>query len=143
MEDKVPNIKTDKNTQIPLETNVVNVSTTTNFLDNPLEFLMIKTPIDELKESKSAIIHIKNTCKNSFCNCYVNCFLGHTIKYNTFLNTSTGTKYLFQTSAEIIPDYCSFICKENIKLKSKFKSLTKSNTEEIYFRYRNSLHRNV
>ena len=92
---------------------------------------MIKTPLEELSESQSAIIHIKNSCKNSICNCYVNCCFGHSVTFNTFLNTPKGTKYLFQSFASIIPDFNPCIFKDNIKLIAKFKSLIKSNSEEI------------
>ena len=100
-------------------------------LNNPSEFLTIQNPLIDLKESKSAIIHIKNTCKNSFCNCYVNCCFGHSMIYNTFIKTPKSTKYLFQSVASIKPD--SFTCyfKDNIELLANFKSFTKSNSEEI------------
>ena len=86
--------------------------------------------MDDLRESTSSIIHIKNTCKNSFCNCYVNCCFGHSIIFNTFLNTKQSTKYLFQTSASIKPDFrCLF--QRNVELQATFSSVTKSKTEEI------------
>jgi hypothetical protein len=91
---------------------------------------MIQNPLEELAGSKSAIIHIKNTCKNSFFNCYVNCCVGHSVIFNTFLKTPKGIKYLFQNNATIIPGFnCTF--KENLKLPARFTSLIKSNPEEI------------
>ena len=92
---------------------------------------MIQNPLEELAESKSAIIHIKNTCKNSFFNCYVNCCFGHSVIFNTFLNTPKGIKYLFQNNASINPDFYNCTFKDNIKLQARFTSLIKSNQEEI------------
>ena len=105
-------------------------TSSSNLLNNPSDFIISQTPLDDLRESTSSIIHIKNTCKNSFCNCYVNCCFGHSIIFNTFLNTKQRTKYLFQTSASIKPDFrCLF--KRNVELEATFSSITKSKTEEI------------
>ena len=83
-----------------------------NLLNDPSDFIITQNPLDDLRESKSSIIHIKNICKNSFCNCYVNCCFGHTIIFNTFLNTEKSTKYLFQTSATIMPGCRCFFQKK-------------------------------
>ena len=100
-------------------------------LNDPLEFVISQNPLDDLNESKSAIIHIKNTCKNSFCNCYVNCCVGHSIDFNTFLNTNKGIKYLFRSNSSITPDSCKCFFRKNIELVANFKSFTISKSEEI------------
>ena len=114
-----------------IENNVLNLSTSTKLINNPSEFLLIQNPLADLSESQSAIIHIKNTCKNSFCNCYVNFCFGHSVTYNTFLNTQKGTKYLFQSQASILSDIFTCYLKDNVDLLANFKSVTKSNPEEI------------
>ena len=104
MEVKIQNDQSEKIEKFPIEqieNNVFNLSTTSILLNNPLDFLMIKTPLEELSESQSAIIHIKNSCKNSICNCYVNCCFGHSVTFNTFLNTPKGTKYLFKALLQL------------------------------------------
>ena len=93
-----------------------------DLLNNSSEFLIIQNPIADLNESQSAIIHIKNTCKNSVFNCYVNCCFGHSVTYNTFLKTKTKTKYLFQSVASIIPNKCSCCLDDNIDLFASFKN---------------------
>ena len=123
MENKIYNDKTDKTDKsqnIPLQNKELNFKASSILLNDPSEFSMIQNPMEELAESKSAIIHIKNTCKNSVFNCYINCCCGHSVIYNTFLNTTKGTKYLFQTNATINPDCCNCSFKENIKLEAKF-----------------------
>jgi hypothetical protein len=102
--DKKPEIDSREDKQLNL-----NPPASSNLLNDPLEFSMIQNPLEELAGSKSAIIHIKNTCKNSFFNCYVNCCIGHSVIFNTFLNTPKGIKYLFQNNASIIPGFnCTF-----------------------------------
>ena len=59
-------------------------TSSTNLLNNPSDFILVQNPLNDLNESNSAIIHIKNTCKNSFFNCYVYCCFGYSIIYNTF-----------------------------------------------------------
>ena len=107
MEVKIYNDKTQNSASELRENKQININqpTSSNLLNDPLDFLMIQNPLEELAGSKSAIIHIKNTCKNSFFNCYVNCCIGHSVIFNTFLNTPKGIKYLFQNSASIIPDF--------------------------------------
>ena len=133
MEVKIYNDKTQNSASELRENKQININqpTSSNLLNDPLDFLMIQKPLEELAESKSAIIHIKNTCKNSFFNCYVNCCIGHSVIFNTFLNTPKGIKYLFQNSASIIPDFYNCTFKENIKLQARFTSLIKSNPQEI------------
>ena len=104
--------------------------TSSNLLNNPSDFIITQNPLEDLSASTSAIIHIKNTCKNSFFNCYVNCCFGHSITFNTFLNINQNMKYLFQSTASIIPGFtCLF--KRNIELQASLKSFTKSSPEEI------------
>ena len=132
MEVKVFNEKTQNSGSDLRENKELNINppASSNLLNDPSEFSMIQNPLEELAGSKSAIIHIKNTCKNSFFNCYVNCCFGHSIIFNTFLNTPKGIKYLFQSNASINPDFnCTF--KDNLKLQARFTSLIKSNPEEI------------
>ena len=133
MEVKIYNDKTQNSASELRENKQININqpTSSNLLNDPLDFLMIQNPLEELAGSKSAIIHIKNTCKNSFFNCYVNCCIGHSVIFNTFLNTPKGIKYLFQNSASIIPDFYNCTFKENIKLQARFTSLIKSNPQEI------------
>ena len=138
MEDKEKNREKDPEIQIEQsEVNRVGIHNTkidqpssANLLNDPSDFIITQNPLDDLRESKSSIIHIKNTCKNSFCNCYVNCCFGHSIIFNTFLNTEKSTKYLFQTSASIIPG-CRCFFKRNVELQATFSSVTKSTTKEI------------
>ena len=132
MEVKIYNDKTQKSESDSRENKQLNLNppSSSNLLNDPLDFSMIQNPLEELAESRSAIIHIKNTCKNSFFNCYVNCCIGHSVIFNTFLKTPKGTKYLFQNNASIIPGFnCTF--KDNLKLPARFTSLIKSNPEEI------------
>ena len=75
------------------ELNTINSLTEINDLS---KYLTIQNPLVDLEESSSAIIHIKNTCKNSYFNCYVNCCFGHSVIYNTFIKTPNSTKYLFR-----------------------------------------------
>ena len=60
-----------KTTEYKSEVNLINSSTS---LNNPSEFVTVQNPLVDLNESNSAIIHIKNTCKNSVFNCYVNIY---------------------------------------------------------------------
>ena len=90
MEVKVHNDNIDNSNIAPRENKELYLNTSSILLNDPLEFSMIQNPMDELVESKSAIIHIKNTCKNSFFNCYVNCCIGHSVIYNTFLKHQKG-----------------------------------------------------
>ena len=122
--------KTDQNKIIEYksEFNIINSSTS---LNNPSEFLFAQNPLTDLNESDSAIIHIKNTCKNSYCNCYVNCCFGHSVIYDTFVKTTKSTKYLFQNVASILPDYFTCYFKDNIELLANFKSFIKSTPDEI------------
>ena len=122
--------KTDQNKiiQNKSEFNIINSSTS---LNNPSEFLFAQNPLTDLNESDSAIIHIKNTCKNSYCNCYVNCCFGHSVIYDTFVKTPKSTKYLFQNVASILPDYFTCYFKDNIELLANFKSFIKSTPDEI------------
>ena len=133
MEVKIYNDKTQKSESDSRENKQFNLNppASSNLLNDPSEFSMIQNPLEEIAKSKSAIIHIKNTCKNSFFNCYVNCCIGHSVIYNTFLNTPKGTKYLFQNNASIIPDFYNCAFKDNIKLKARFTSLIKSSPDEI------------
>ena len=133
MEVKVYNDKTQNSRKELTENKHININppASSNLLNNPLDFSTIQSPLEELAESKSAIIHIKNTCKNSFFNCYVNCCFGHSVIFNTFLNTPKGIKYLFQNNATINPDPYNCTFKENIKLQARFTSLIKSNPQEI------------
>jgi hypothetical protein len=111
MEVKIYNDKTQKSETDSRENKKLNLNppASSNLLNDPLDFSMIQNPLEELAESRSAIIHIKNTCKNSFFNCYVNCCIGHSVIFNTFLNTPKGIKYLFQNNASIIPGFnCTF-----------------------------------
>ena len=110
------------------EVNLINSSTS---LNNPSEFVTVQNPLVDLNESNSAIIHIKNTCKNSVFNCYVNCCFGHSVIYNTFIKAGKSKKYLFQNVASIMPDCFTCYFKENVELLANFKSFTKSNPEEI------------
>ena len=71
-----------KTTEYKTDFNMINSSTS---LNNPSEFITVQNPLVDLNESNSAIIHIKNTCKNSVFNCYVNCCFGHSVIYNTFI----------------------------------------------------------
>ena len=105
-------------------------SSSSNLLNNPSDFIISQNPLEDLKESNSAIIHIKNTCKNSCCNCYVNCCCGHSITFNTFVNTQKNRKYLFQNSALIKRGFrCIF--QRNAELQATFSTITKSTPEEI------------
>lgn len=122
---------TEKSDTDQRENKELNLPTSSNLLNDPLDFSIVQNPLEELVDSKSAIIHIKNTCKNSFFNCYVNCCIGHSVAYNTFLNTPKGIKYLFQNNASINPDWYNCTFKENIKLEAQFTSLTKTNSIEI------------
>ena len=124
------NEKTDQNKIIEYksEFNIINSSTS---LNNPSEFIFAHIPLTDLNESDSAIIHIKNTCKNSYCNCYVNCCFGHSVIYDTFVKTPKSTKYLFQNVASILPDYFTCYFKDNIELLANFKSFIKSTPDEI------------
>jgi len=133
MEVKIFNDKTQKSESELREDKQFNIisPTSSNLLNDPLDFSMIQNPLEELAESKSAIIHIKNTCKNSFFNCYVNCCIGHSVIFNTFLKTPKGIKYLFQNNASINPDFYNCTFKDNIKLQARFTSSIKSNPNEI------------
>ena len=106
------------------------VPSSSNLLNNPSDFIITQNPLEDLNQSNSAIIHIKNTCKNSCCNCYINCCCGHSVIFNTFLNFNLNMKFLFQSSAEIIPE-CNCCFKRNIELQATFNSVTKSSTGEI------------
>ena len=123
--------KEQNNQSQTIENNGLNLTTSSTLINNPSDFLIIQNPLVDLNESQSAIIHIKNTCKNSFCNCYVNFCFGHSVIYNTFLNTQKGTKYLFQSKASILSDCFTCYLKDNVDLLANFKSVTKSNSEEI------------
>ena len=125
-------VKTEKSETDQRENKDLNLPASSILLNDPLDFSIVQNPLEELAGSKSAIIHIKNTCKNSFFNCYVNCCIGHSVVYNTFLNTSKGIKYLFQNNASINPDWYNCTFKENLKLEAQFTSLTKTNSKEIY-----------
>ena len=103
---------------------------TSNLLNNPSDFIITQNPLEDLNQSNFAIIHIKNTLKNSCCNCYINCCCGHSIIFNTFLNINLNLKFLFQSSAIIIPN-CTCLFKRNIELQATFNSFTKSSPEEI------------
>ena len=133
MEVKIFNDKTQKSESELREDKQFNIisPTSSNLLNDPLDFSMIQNPLEELAGSKSAIIHIKNTCKNSFFNCYVNCCIGHSVIFNTFLKTPKGIKYLFQNNASINPDFYNCTFKDNIKLQARFTSSIKSNPNEI------------
>ena len=119
------NVVTIYNTNSKLE-----IPSTSNLLNNPSDFIISQNPLEDLSQSNFAIIHIKNTLKNSCCNCYINCCCGHSIIFNTFLNINLNMKFLFQSSAIIIPD-CTCCCKRNIELQATFNSFTKSSPEEI------------
>ena len=123
--------KNEKSEIAPKENKAFNLNSSSILLNNPLDFSIIENPLEELAESKSAIIHIKNTLKNSVFNCYVNCCCGHSVIFNTFLNTPKGIKYLFQSNASINPDLYNCTFKDNIRLEARFTSLTKKNSEEI------------
>ena len=123
--------KNEKSKIAPIENKAFNLNSSSILLNNPLDFSIIENPLEELAESKSAIIHIKNTLKNSVFNCYVNCCCGHSVIFNTFLNTPKGIKYLFQSNASINPDLYNCTFKDNIRLEARFTSLTKKNSEEI------------
>lgn len=131
MEVKIYNDKTEKSESARIENKELNLPASSVLLNDPLDFSMIQNPLEELAESQSAIIHIKNTWKNSLFNCYVNCCLGHSVTFNTFLKTPKGIKYLFQNNALINPDFYNCTFKDNIKLEARFTSLIKSNPEEI------------
>ena len=117
-----------KTTEYKTDFNMINSSTS---LNNPSEFITVQNPLVDLNESNSAIIHIKNTCKNSVFNCYVNCCFGHSVIYNTFIKTGKSQKYLFQNIASITPDCFTLYLKENVELLANFKSFTKTAPEEI------------
>ena len=108
----------------------IDLPPSSNLLNNPSDFIITQNPLEDLNQSNLAIIHIKNTCKNSCCNCYINCCCGHSITFNTFLNINLNMKFLFQTSAIIIPE-CTCCFKRNIELQATFNSMTKSSPEEI------------
>ena len=131
MEIKIYNDKDPNSESVPPENKKINLPSSSILLNDPLEFPLILNPLEELAGSKSAIIHIKNTLKNSVFNCYVNCCIGHSVIFNTFLNTTNGIKYLFQSNASINPDCYDCTFKDNIKLEARFTSLIKSNSEEI------------
>jgi len=90
-------------TKINETNNEFNTINSLTEINNLSKFLTIQNPLADSEESSSAIIHIKNTCQNSYCNCYMNCCFGHSVIYNIFIITLESTKYLFQSVASVMP----------------------------------------
>lgn len=87
----------------------VNMSQLEQFLVNPQNFNYIENPLRELSLAPCATVFYRDPCCHKcgidFCCCHLDC--GFTNKYNTFLNTTAGLKYLSQNLAQF---NCSICC---------------------------------
>ena len=118
--------------KLPNETKVISYqSEKSQILDAPQYFSYVQNPLEEIGNSTSAIIHIKNTCSNVCCKGNVNTCCGNSFIYNTFLVTPSGPKYLFRNTVRIEPS-CGCCIADPLNSNIVYNSYKKSSSQEFF-----------